>query len=86
MGREIRFKNPKAPGTFKQLKGAACHLSNILAKDLKLDLKEKPGRRNKSPITGCYLYRDQETSFQAGQQDPCQGSVDHGRNEFVHVL
>tara|TARA_R100000750_G_scaffold6409_1_gene4930 strand:+ start:1127 stop:1768 length:642 start_codon:yes stop_codon:yes gene_type:complete len=52
MGREIRFKNPKAPGTFKQLKGAACHLSNILAKDLKLDLKEKPGRRNKYQLQG----------------------------------
>ena len=52
MGKEIRFKNPKAPGTFKQLKAAACHLRDVLAEDLKLDLKESLGRKNRYRLQG----------------------------------
>ena len=52
MGKEIRFKNPKAPGTFKQLKAAACHLRDVLAEDLKLDLKESLGRKNRYQLQG----------------------------------
>ena len=48
----IRFKNPKAPGTFKQLKAAACHLRDVLAEDLKLDLKESLGRKNRYQLQG----------------------------------
>jgi hypothetical protein len=52
MGKEIRFKNPKAPGTFKQLKAAACHLRDVLAEDLKLDLKESLDRKNRYQLQG----------------------------------
>ena len=52
MSKEIRFKNPKAPGTFKQLKAAACHLRDVLAEDLKLDLKESLGRKNRYQLQG----------------------------------
>ena len=50
--KSIRFKNPKAPGTFKQLKAAACHLRDVLAEDLKLDLKESLGRKNRYQLQG----------------------------------
>jgi hypothetical protein len=52
MSKEMRFKNPKAPGTFKQLKAAACHLRDVLAEGIKVDPKTPLGRRNRYQLQG----------------------------------